>query len=90
MTELLTPGEAAVRLRISVRTLRSLKAAGAIAYVAVSPRRILYRSSDLDAYIERNVMQSEPPVDMRRRGRVSVRRTHPFDIIPFSQRNKEK
>lgn len=90
MIELLTPEQAVERLHISPRTLRSLKAAGALPYVAISARRVLYRASDLEAYIERSVRQEAPPVDSKRQGRVTVRRQQRSDIIPFSQRNRYK
>lgn len=49
---LLTPDEAAAYIRVCPKTLRSIRQRGLIRYVAVTPRKILYRPEDCDAYLE--------------------------------------
>jgi excisionase family DNA binding protein len=48
---LLTPSETAQRLGISERTLRGLRRAGEIAYVALDARKIRHTESDIDEYL---------------------------------------
>lgn len=52
--DLLTPEEAAGRLKISTRTLRRLARRGEIAVVRIG-RAIRFRGQDIDAWIVRNV-----------------------------------
>jgi excisionase family DNA binding protein len=52
VSPLLTLEEAARYLRIEERTMRSIRQRGEIPVVRVSPGRIAFRTSDLDAYIE--------------------------------------
>lgn len=86
---LLTPQEAAERLRLSERTLRDLKRAGAIRYVALSPRRIAYRDDDLAEYIATRVQCEErPEAKARTKRRVSVRSGPTHNVVPFSQRRR--
>ena len=58
---LLTPIEAADRLRVSERTLRTLKRQGLIRYIALTERRIAYRAEDCDDYVAARIRQDEPP-----------------------------
>ena len=78
---LLTPDEAAERLRVSERTLRDLKRRGLIRYVAITERRIAYRPEDCDEYIEARVRVDEP-CETRPRPKRTGRTGK---IIPFSQ-----
>ena len=56
---LLTVREAADYLRISERTLFSLREAGAIRATCIN-RRVLYRREELQRYIEQNTVGDEP------------------------------
>ncbi len=86
---LLTPQEAAERLRLSERTLRDLKRTGAIRYVAISPGRIAYRADDLAEYITTRVQCDQAPEPKpRTKRRVSVRAGTAHNIVPFSQRRR--
>ena len=48
---LLTPPQAAARIGISERTLRDLRKAGEIAYVALDGRKIRHTESDIADYL---------------------------------------
>lgn len=86
MKDLLNPREAAEKLHISERTLRDLKKRGAIRYVALTERRIMYRPDDLADYINGRVRcdEQEPGRDSKKR-RASVRGSAVHNIVPFSQ-----
>lgn len=86
---LLSPQEAAKRLMVSERTLRDLKKRGAIRYVAVTGRRILYRPEDLAEFVTARVRcdeQVEQPKSSKRRASVSG--AGAANIVPFSQRRR--
>lgn len=82
MTELLTPIEAAGRLRMGEKTLRELRKQGRIRYVALSARKIAYRPEDCDEYIEAQTKRDEPcdtkPQSKRQPARSGT-------VIPFSK-----
>ena len=89
MTALLTPEEAARRLRVSTKTLRQLRQAGEIRYVAVTERRIFYRPEDCDDFLERRSRLDTPAprCDARQSVKRAVARTgNVVAIRPFSQR----
>jgi len=68
MAELLTSEEAAKRLDMCERTLRKLRASGAIPFVELSERKIRYRAEDCDEYIEAHTKRNNPcPSGSRRR-----------------------
>jgi len=81
---LLKEHEAAAVLGIGGRTLRDLRRRGLIRYVAVTDRKIMYRTEDCAEYIESRLRQDEPcqrppkpqPKLSRRRG---------GNVIPFTQ-----
>jgi predicted site-specific integrase-resolvase len=52
---LLTNDQAAKRIGVCSKTLRSLRQQGLIPYVAVTQRKKLYRIEDLDAYLASQV-----------------------------------
>jgi excisionase family DNA binding protein len=56
---LLTLAETADRLRISVRTVRRLTAAGALPIIRVSPRRVCVPVASVDDFIARGGWRSE-------------------------------
>ena len=83
---LLTEAEAAARLCLSPRLLRSLRKQGHIRYVALSARRIAYRTEDCDAYVESRVRRDETcasPMPSRP-GRPRTRRAGGV-IVSFSE-----
>lgn len=57
---LLSEEEAAKRLLMHPRTLRKLRQAGEIRYVALAGRKIAYRPEDCEAYVLSRV-RAEPP-----------------------------
>lgn len=83
---LLTEEEAARRLLIHPRTLRKLRQAGEIRYVALVGRRIGYRPEDCQAYVESR-LRLETAVPRPHRGRrQSVGNRRSGNIVPFSAR----
>lgn len=60
MTGLLNSKEAAAAIRVSERTLRDLRKAGLIAYVAVTDRLIMYRPEDCEEYLASRLRRDEP------------------------------
>lgn len=84
MTELLTPDEAAARLRVKERTLRGIRQRGEIRYVLIGARKIFYRPEDCEEYLAAQVrVEQVCPT-----GSKSQRRKASSDgkIIPFSKR----
>ena len=90
MTALLTEKEAAERLRIAPRTLRELRAKGAIQYVALTARKIAYRPEDCEAYVATRLRTETPAADPNAKGRRRMPKGPAVSsqIIPFSQRKK--
>lgn len=81
---LLTEEQAAARLLLCPRTLRRLRQAGEIRYVALAGRKIAYRAEDCQAYIEQRLRQDPAP---RRSSRPkSVANRGGGNIVPFSVR----
>ncbi|UKK84715.1 helix-turn-helix domain-containing protein [Sphingopyxis sp. BSN-002] len=82
MTQLLTEMEAATRLRIGERTLRSIRQRGEIRYVLIGARKIFYRPEDCEEYLAARlrVEQSCPTNRKVRRGNGDIGK-----IIPLSQ-----
>lgn len=58
--KLLTEAEAAEILRLSPRTLRSLRSKGLIRYVCPTGNRIRYREDDIAEYIEQQTVDARP------------------------------
>ncbi|WP_395326885.1 helix-turn-helix domain-containing protein [Novosphingobium sp. BL-8H] len=87
MTALLTEKEAADMLRIAPRTLRELRAKGAIQYVALTARKIAYRPEDCAAYVATRLRTERPATDPNAKGRRRIVKgpTAGGQIIPFSQ-----
>ena len=81
---LLTEDDAARLLLMHPRTLRKLRQAGEIRYVALAGRKIAYRPEDCHAYIESNLRLAEPAP--RPRARRSVANRHVGNIVPFTAR----
>lgn len=61
MTALLTEAEAAAIIRVSERTLRSIRAKGMIRYVRPSPRKVFYTPEDCAEYLEKHSGRDTPP-----------------------------
>jgi hypothetical protein len=89
LTELLTPDQAAARLRVCTKTLRQLRQQGLIRHVAVSKRKIFYRPEDCDAYLESCVTVAVPQEPTRLRGpgrRLRVEQ----NVVSFTARRNER
>jgi hypothetical protein len=84
---LLTPDEAAAYLRVCAKTLRSIRQRGLIRYVAMTPRKILYRLEDCDAYLA-SCVRTEVQVPTRQRGRKSLRGGG--NVVSFSERRRAR
>lgn len=67
VTDLLTHDEAAARLKVCAKTLRRLRTEGLIPYVAVTTRKIFYRSEDCDAFLASCVTVAVPSLATRRK-----------------------
>jgi hypothetical protein len=90
-SDLLTPEEAAARLRICAKTLRSIRQRGLIRYVAITKRKIFYRPEDCDAYLASCVkaeVSQAPPA--RPKGRRSSKLVHSANVVSFSDRRRER
>ncbi len=86
MTDLLTEMEAAARLRISSRTLRSIRQRGEIRYILIGARKIFYRPEDCEEYLAARLRVEQPcPTSNTPKRRA---RRNSGDIVPFSQRNR--
>lgn len=85
---LLTPAEAAARLRICTKTLRRLRQDGRISYVAVSQRKILYRPGDCDAFVRAAVTSATP---VRATHRLNQERSRSASaVVSFTARRQER
>lgn len=87
---LLTPEEAAERIRVSTKTLRQLRQQGLIRYVAVTERKKLYRPEDCDAYLEARSRFDQPtelrrPTPRRRTGRGNA-----ANVVSFTARRLQR
>lgn len=88
-SQLLTPEEAALHIRVCEKTLRAIRQQGLIPYVAVTTRKKLYRLEDLDAYLSSQVKTETPPPPPTRN-----RRGKPLsqsgNVLSFSQGRRER
>lgn len=82
---LLTEEQAAERLLLHPRTLRKLRQAGEIRYVALAGRKIAYRPEDCAAYVETRVRKAESYAPRPRPGR-TVGNRRGGNILTFSAR----
>lgn len=57
VAKLYTRGEAAEKLRMSVRMLDDRRALGKISFVRIGPK-VLFRDQDLNQFIEENIVSS--------------------------------
>lgn len=88
VANLLTPEEAAARLRVCTKTLGKLRRDGLIRYVAVTRRKILYRPQDCDAFAEARAVFADAPTTFRK-GR-SPRRQVEGNVVSFMARRRER
>lgn len=89
MTDLLTPEEAARRIRVSTKTLRQLRREGLIRYVAVTERKILYRPEDCAAFVEARTRTDDPThVAPRPRRRTAGKKAG--NVVSFTARRRER
>lgn len=88
MSDLLTPDEAAARLKMSERTLRELRKQGRIRYIQPTPRKIFYDPADCDAFLAscRRLDERPPEPAQPQPARAATRRRKAGIIVPFSQR----
>jgi excisionase family DNA binding protein len=84
---LLTPEQAAERLRVSTKTLRQLRQRGLIRYVAVTQRKLLYRPEDCDAFVQSRLTVEEAPMLTRNR---PTRRAKSGNVVSFLARRRER
>lgn len=87
MNDLLTPDEAAARVRVCTKTLRQLRQQGLIRYVQVSPRKIFYRPEDCDAYLENCSTFAVPSMPTKRRRH---RLRNEQNVVSFTARRQER
>lgn len=88
---LLTPEEAAARIRVCTKTLRELRRKGLIRYVALTARKILYRPEDCAAFVASKVRQDDPAAEPTPRPR--PRRTSPGkvgNVISFTAQRQAR
>lgn len=85
---LLTPTEAATRIRVCEKTLRSLRKQGLIRYVEVSSRKIFYRPEDCDAYLADCIRLDIPDIPTHRKSTRRPRRDS--NVVSFTARRQER
>lgn len=86
---LLTSAEACALLKLCEKSLRKLRKAGLIRYVALGERQIMYRPEDCAEYVASRVRRDEPCQPVKAppaKGQGRVR--GPSNIIPFSERRR--
>ncbi len=90
LSDLLTPEEAARRIRVSTKTLRQLRRDGLIRYVAVTQRKILYRPEDCAAFVEARLRTDDPqqPPKPRPRRRTGLKKAG--NVVSFTARRRER
>jgi hypothetical protein len=86
---LLTEEEAASLLLMHPRTLRKLRQAGAIRYVAVTGRKIAYRPEDCEAFVQER-SRLETPQEATLRGRARPRRREGGNVLSFMARREAR
>lgn len=88
MGDLLTPDEAAARLKMSERTLRELRKQGRIRYIQPTPRKIFYDPADCDAFLASCRRLDDRPAEQQPQqpARGATRRRKAGVIVPFSKR----
>lgn len=86
---LLSEEEAAARLLVCPRTLRRLRMAGEIRYVALAGRRIAYRLEDCLAYIESR-LKLETPSQAIPRPRNRQKRNSGANVLSFTARREAR
>jgi predicted site-specific integrase-resolvase len=67
MPEILIESEAAAYMRVAVGTLRNWRSGGRGPRYSKAGGRVIYRRSDVDAYLERHARDPEAPRPRRKR-----------------------
>lgn len=92
MIELLTPKEAAARLRCSVKTLRAHVRSGALGYIVTGRGKkrpgIAFDPSDLEAFTLRQRRMEAPCQSGETRVRATGNSTSSFEVIAFTARQR--
>jgi Helix-turn-helix domain len=88
MSELLTEHQAAAQLHVCTRTVRRLRKAGALRFVAVTERTILYRPEDIAAFIEQRTQVCHDPAPSPRRR--TKRAQRPGNVVSFTERRRQR
>jgi hypothetical protein len=87
---LLTSIEAAHRLHICTKTLRKLRRDGAIRYVALTNRKILYRPEDCDEFVQSRLRKMPDTLATSRKGGRAIISAGGDRIVSFTQRRAFK
>lgn len=86
---LLTSAEAAAQLKLCEKSLRKIRKAGLIRYVANGDRGIMYRPEDCAEYVASRVRRDEPCETTKAPPAKGRGRPRPgSNIIPFSERKR--
>lgn len=87
---LLTPEEAADRMRVSTKTLRQLRRLGLIRYVAITERKILYRPEDCAAFIASKVRADDPAAAPQPRPRSRTSHRKAGNVVSFTAQRQAR
>lgn len=85
----LTEAQAAEQLHVCTRTLRRFRQSGAIRYVAVTARTILYRPEDIEAFVEQRAQLNHIPAP-RRSAKVNRKRKEEQVVVSFTARRAQR
>lgn len=91
LDDLLTPEEAAARMKVCTKTLRQFRRQGLIRYVAITARTIRYRPEDCAAFIASRVTLDDAAIAPVPRPR--PRRTSPGkagNVISFTAQREAR
>lgn len=89
MTTYLTEAQAAEQLHICTRTLRRFRQSGAIRFVAVTSRNILYRPEDIEAFVEARAKLQHIP-QPRKAPKASRKRKDEPVVVSFTARRAQR
>lgn len=89
MSDYLTEAQAAERLHVCTRTLRRIRQSGAIRFVAVTARTILYRPEDIEAFVEQRARLNHIP-EPRKSARTNQKRKDGPVVVSFTARRAQR